>query len=350
MTKDKQKPVAFVTGVTGQDGAHLAASLLRDGYSVYGGFRRGSSNKTWRTDHLGITNDINLIEFQLNEPQNLIEILQMIQPDEIYNLAGESFVADSFKYPGVALDANTHGTVNILEAVRLMSPESRLFFASSSEVFGRNPDDSQLNEDSRFRPGNPYAISKLAADCFVRLYREKYGLYACSGILFNHEGPLRGRQFVTRKITYNIARLKLVGGDPIELGDLNAARDWGSAIDYVEAMRLMLNIDQPQDFVISTGRLSTVRDWLGLAASAAGFDPVFEGQGATEVCVDKVSGKKIAIVAERYFRPYDTAALAGDPAKITQATAWEQTRNLHQIVEEMVIEDSSRRERGQTDV
>ena len=350
MTKDKHKPVAFITGVTGQDGAHLAASLLRDGYRVYGGFRRGSTNKTWRMDYLGITGDIDLVEFQLNEPQNLIEILQAIRPDEIYNLAGESFVADSFKYPGVSLDANAHGTLNILEAVRLMSPESRLFFASSSEVFGRNPDDSLLDENSRFCPGNPYAISKLAADCFVRLYREKYGLYACSGILFNHEGPLRGRQFVTRKITYNIARLKLAGGDPIELGDLNAARDWGSAIDYVEAMRAMLGLDRARDFVIATGQLSTVRDWLSLAAAAAGFDPVFEGQGVTEICVDKVSGKKIAIVSERYFRPYDTGALAGDPGQIKQATGWEQSRNLHQIVEEMVAEDLNRRERGQIDV
>jgi len=350
MIMTENSPVAFITGVTGQDGAHLADLLLKKGYRVCGGFRRGDSNKTWRIDYLGITDKIELIDFQLNEPKNLIEILQRIKPDEIYNLAGESFVADSFKYPGVTLDANVHGSLNILDAVRLISPASRVFFASSSEIFGRNPKDSLLNEDSPFQPGNPYAISKLAADYFVKLYREEYGLFACSGILFNHEGPLRARQFVPRKITYNIARLKVNGGEPFELGDLNAARDWGSAIDYVEAMRLMLALDQPQDFVIATGKLATVRDLLELSALAAGFDPVFEGEGNNEICADKLSGMCIAKVSERFFRPHDTPPLVGNPSRIESITGWHRSMDIQTMIGEMVEIDIDRWKRGITDV
>ncbi len=351
MKTAKTKPKAFISGVTGQDGAYLADLLLNDGYIVYGGFRRGTFNKTWRTDYLDITEKINLVEFHLNEPRNVIEILQDIQPDEIYNLAGESFVADSFKYPDITLEANVHGTLNILEAARIVSPNSRMFFASSSEIFGRNSEvSSLLDERSPFQPVNPYAISKLSADYFVKLYREQYGLFACSGILFNHESPLRGRQFVTRKISYNIARLKNSDGNPIELGDLNAARDWGSAIDYVDAMRLMLKTDVPDDFVISTGKLSSVRELLSLAASAAGFDPVFEGKGRTEICIDKISGRVLAKVSDRYFRPHDTSPLAGDPSKIMSVTGWRKIRDFPQIVDEMVSEDIKRWKVGKIDV
>jgi len=346
MTNSKPKPVAFITGVTGQDGAHLANLLIAKGYEVYGGFRRGSANKTWRTDYFGITEQIKLVEFQLNEPQNLIEILQRIKPDEIYNLAGESFVSDSFKYPSVTLDANVHGTLNILEAVRLISPETRMFFASSSEIFGRNNAGKILKEDSSCQPSNPYAISKLTADYFIKLYRERYGLFACSGILFNHEGPLRGPQFVPRKITYNIARIKMNGGEAIELGNLNAARDWGSAFDYVEAMRLMLSLDQPQDFIVATGKLSTVRELLYFSASVAGFDPVFEGEGINEICVDKVTGKQIAKIAARYFRPNDASQLAGDPTNIEDATGWSRSRSFNDMIEEMVMVDVDRWRRG----
>lgn len=341
----KRKPVAFITGITGQDGAHLADSLLGKGYTVYGGFRRGV-NKIWRTDYLGITDQIDLVECQLNEPQFLIELLQEIKPDEIYNLAAESFVADSYKHPSVTLTTNTSGSLNILDAIRLVSPDSRVLFASSSEIFGCNPGCGLLNEDSRHQPINPYAISKLAADYFVKMYREKYGLFACSAILFNHEGPLRGGQYVSRKITYNIARLKLKGGEPFELGNLDAARDWGAAIDYVEAMRLMLSLDSPEDFVVATGQLSKVRDLLELSALAVGFDPVFEGSGETEICVDKSSGKEICKVSKRYFRPHDTSPLVGDASKIESKTGWKRTKKIEQVIEEMVVADLDRREKG----
>lgn len=346
----EKKKVAFVTGVTGQDGAHLAANLLRDGWRVYGGFRRGSSNKTWRMEALGITDKVELVECQLNEPQQMIEIFQSIRPEHVYNLAGESFVADSFKYPGVTLEVNTHGVLNILDAARLISPESRLFFASSSEIFGCSGFIGACNESMPCRPSNPYGISKLAAQNFVSLYRQSYGLFACSGILFNHEGPLRGREFVTRKITFNIGRLKVRGGPPIQLGDLNAARDWGAADDYVEAMRAMLRQEEAEDMVIASGALTTVREFLRIAAVAAGFNPVFEGDGISEVCIDRLSGMRLAEVSERYFRPHDTPSLTGDPSLIESKTGWRRKVGIEQMVSEMVDADIDRWKKGMINV
>ena len=349
MGTDKQK-LAFITGVTGQDGAHLADHLLRDGWRVCGGFRRGSSNKTWRMEALGIAKKIELVECQLNEPQHMVEIFQTLRPDHVYNLAGESFVADSFKYPSVTLEVNTHGTLNILEAARLASPESRLFFASSSEIFGRGDGAGLRKESTPCRPSNPYGISKLAAQNFVSLYRESYGLFACSGILFNHEGSLRGREFVTRKITFNLARLKVQGGLPIELGDMNAARDWGAAVDYVEAMRAMLDHVDAKDRVIASGSLTTVREFFRMAAAAAGFDPVFEGEGIAEICIDRKSGQRLAEVSERYFRPHDTPPMAGDPTLIESETGWRRKTSMEQMVTEMIHADINRWEKGMTNV
>ncbi len=342
--------VAFVTGVTGQDGAHIASRLLDDGWKVYGGFRRGSSKKTWRMDFLGITKRVQLVEYQLSEPQNLIEILKDIQPTEIYNLAGESFVADSFKYPGVTLEANTRGVLNMLEAMRIVSPDARLFCASSSEVFGHTNNSVPLDENSECRPSNPYGISKLAAQHFVRLYRERYGLYTCSGVLFNHESPLRGREYVTRKITFNIARMKVEGGPPIELGDLSAVRDWGAAADYVTAMRAMLALGKPQDLVVATGRLTTVRDFLKIAALAAGFEPSFIGEGTDERCIDKKTGMPLAVVSKKYFRAHDTRITVGNPTRIKSLTGWAGSRPLEKIVEEMVSVDIDRWKEGITNV
>lgn len=347
--KINKKPTVFITGVTGQDGAHLAQLLLSKGYQVFGGFRRGA-NKVWRLDYLGITDKITLIEFQLGEPQSIISILKENQFDEIYNLAAESYVADSFKYPNVTLEANTHATCNILDAVRLVSPNTRMFFASSSEVFGNGHGLSMLSESAMPNPGNPYAISKLAADYFVKLYREKYGLFACIGILFNHEGPLRGGQFVSRKISYNVARLHVKGGEPFALGNLNAGKDWGSAIDYVEAMWLMLKADKPQDFIISTGKLATVRDLLRIASVSAGFNPIFEGEGINELCKDRKTGLVIAKVSERYFRPFDTPAIIGDSSKIELELGWKKTKDFKQLIEEMVAVDIDRWERGITNI
>jgi len=347
--ENNNKPIAFITGVTGQDGAHLANLLLVKGYTVYGGYRRGT-NKTWRLDYLGITQKIRLVEFQLNEPQSILAILQEIKPNEVYHLAAESFVADSFKYPNMILEANTHATCNILEAIRATSPDTRMFFASSSEIFGHDTHGELLDESSTRYPTNPYAISKLSADYFIKMYREKYGLFACSGILFNHEGPLRGGQFVSRKITHNIARLKLKNGEPITLGNLNASRDWGAAIDYVKAMWLMLVADDPKDFVIATGELSTVRDFLKLSALEVGFDPVFEGEGENELCIDNSTGMKIAKVSKLYFRPFDTLPLAGNPLKIESDLGWKRTVNFERLISVMVKADIDRCNKGILDI
>jgi GDPmannose 4,6-dehydratase len=342
--------IAFITGVTGQDGAHMAAQLIEHGWIVYGGHRRGSSSTTWRLDYLGITEQVRLVECQINELQNLIELLQEIQPAVIYHLAGESFVADSFKYPGFTLDVNTHGTLNILEAVRLVSPSSKVFCASSSEIFGSPKLGGLLNEQSELRPANPYGISKLSALHFVRLYRERYGLFVCSGILFNHEGPLRGKAFVTRKITFNIARLKVQGGQPFELGDLDSARDWGSASDYVVVMRSMMNLKKAEDMIIASGNLTTVRDFLRMAAEAAGFSPVFEGVGQNEICRDKHTGITLVQVSSKYFRPQDTPPMVGDISKVKSLTDWDGSCNLIDLVEEMVLADIERWKNGFTNV
>ena len=344
--KNNNKPVAFITGITGQDGAHLANLLLMKGYAIYGGYRRGI-NKTWRLDYLGITQKIRLIEFQLNEPQSIILILQKIKPNELYHFAAESFVADSFKYPNMVLETNTHATCNILEAIRITSPNTRMFFASSSEVFGHG---ELLDETSVRYPENPYAISKLSADYFIKMYREKYGLFVCSGILFNHEGPLRGGQFVSRKITHNIARLKLKNGEPIALGNLNASRDWGAAIDYVKAMWLMLVADDPKDYVIATGRLTTVRDFLKVSALEVGFDPVFEGEGKDELCIDKDTGMKIAKVSKLYFRPFDTLPLTGNSLKIESDLGWKKEVNFEKLISTMVKADIARWNEGILDI
>jgi GDPmannose 4,6-dehydratase len=299
---------------------------------------------------LGIAKKVELVECQLNEPQHIFEIFQAIRPDHVYNLAGESFVADSFKYPGVTLDVNTRGTLNILDAARLLSPESRIFFASSSEVFGHSGVKGSCHERTSCSPSNPYGISKLAAQNFVSLYRESYGLFVCSGILFNHESPLRGREFVTRKITFNIARLKMQGGHPIELGNLNAARDWGAAEDYVEAMRAMLAQPTAKDMVIASGALTTVREFFRMAAVAAGFDPVFDGEGICEVCTDRKSGMRLAQVSEHYFRPYDTSPIVGNPSLIESETGWQRKIELEKMIAGMIAADTSRWKKGTTDV
>lgn len=347
---NRRRRVAFITGVTGQDGAHLAAYLIDHGWRVYGGFRRGSSNKIWRLQDLGVETAVELVECQLNEPQHMIEILKSIQPDHIYSLAGESFIDDSFKYPSVAIQVNTIGTINLLNAARLVCPQARLFFASSAEIFGTNAQSYVCDESTPLQPSNPYAISKTAALHFVRLYRQCYNLFACSGILFNHEGRLRGRQFVTRKITFNIARLKLQGGPPIQLGNMSAQRDWGAATDYVKAMYSMLNHSEPIDMIIASGRLTSVRDFLTMAAQAVGFDPIFEGKGLDEVCKDRSSGLLIAEVSDNFFRRHDTSKRSGDPSLITSQTGWARSIGLKELINEMVGADINRWKEGNINV
>ena len=342
--------IVLILGATGQDGAHLSAHLIKDGWQVYCGFRRGSGAKTWRLQHLGILDKVQLVNINIDEPFNLVDVLKSIKPSHIYHFAGESFVADSFIHPVTTIHANTLGTLHVLEAIRHTVPTAKLFFASSSEVFGDTALGEKLNENSLLRPSNPYGISKMTAQQLVRMYREAYGLNATVGILFNHEGPLRGRNFVTRKISYNLAKLKLDKGDVFELGSLAASRDWGSAEDYTKAMMALLEVEQAGEYVFATGKLTSVREFLSLAATAAGFSPVYEGEGATEVCVDRLTGRPLARVSERYFREFDTSARRGDASKLIRNIQWQGSRNVEEIATEMVLTDIDRIKKGITNV
>jgi GDPmannose 4,6-dehydratase len=341
---------ALIIGVTGQDGAHLARHLLGQGYAVHGTFRRDTSNKLWRLEHFGILDRVKLAEFEIGDTHSIIQLLDEVKPDEIYHLAGHSMVADSFKHPGVTIQANTLAMLNVLEAMRLIAPQARLFFASSSEVFGECPAGARLNEDSLQRPSNPYGVSKLASQHLVRLYRETYGLFACSGMLFNHEGPVRARQFVTRKIVYNMVRLKNAGGQPMQMGEMDAARDWGAAEDYVKAMTLMLAADKPQDLVIATGQLTLVRDFLRIAAKGVGFKPVFEGAGLGEICRDQATGLELAQVSDKYLRKHATPPLVGDASRLTALTGWKPHQGVSDIIMSMIAADQARFEQGVTNV
>jgi len=337
---------ALILGVTGQDGAHVAAQLIAEGWDVYGGFRRGSSANIWRLEHLGLMGKVKLININIDEPFNLIDVFKQVKPDHIYHFAGESFVADSFIHPATTFEANSMGTLYVLEAMRHTVQGARLFFASSSEVFGGVGSDVLLDERSELRPANPYGISKLAAQQMVRMYRDAYGLFASVGILFNHEGALRARNFVTRKITSNLARLKIQGGSPIELGDFSSARDWGAAEDYTRAMICVLHLDQPDDFVFATGKLTSVRQFLSTAATEAGFSPCFEGSGKNETCVDASSGLVLARVSEQYFRPFDTSARRGSSTKLKERIRWNGSRPIEVLAAEMVHADMERWKSG----
>ncbi|MFD2207951.1 GDP-mannose 4,6-dehydratase [Kiloniella antarctica] len=350
MVNKKAVKTALVLGISGQDGSLLATSLLKEGWRVVGGTRRGIVNKYWRLDELGIFDQVELVNINLQEPHMVLDIVRELQPNHIYHLAGESFVEDSFHLPRVTMEANYFGTLNLLEAIRTSSSETRLFFASSSEVFGSTVSKEALDEKTPFRPINPYGISKLAAQQLVEIYRERYGLYALSGIMFNHEGPMRARNFVTRKISFNLARLKMEGGTPMQLGNFDAARDWGLASDYTMVMPEVLELKEAQDFVFATGKLSTVREFLSLAAEAVGFVPVFEGKGLFSVCLDRSSGLKLAEVSEKYFRNFDTPPHKGSPARLLKMTKFSGSHDVSVIATQMIEADLHRRKIGHVDV
>lgn len=343
MTKNKS---ALILGVTGQDGAHLAAELLAQGFTVYGGFRRGHNSKLWRLNELAILERIKLVNINLHEPHQVMEAIKTLNPTHIYHLAGESFVADSFQQPRSIIETNSLGTLNVLEAIRISAPEARLFFASTAEIFGAVAAGQILDETSTIAPLNPYGISKLTAQLLTSMYRTRHNIWAASGIMFNHEGPLRARNFVTRKITYNLARLRLDGGEPMKLGALASTRDWGAAADYARAIPMSVNLDTPQDFIFATGAATSVQQFLHLAAEAAGFAPVFEGEGVAMTCRDKTSGNMLATVSDQYFRPFDTPPLIGNPARLKHATGFTGSRSIATIAEEMVKADLARRKNG----
>ncbi|PHS70971.1 MAG: GDP-mannose 4,6-dehydratase [Methylophaga sp.] len=336
--------VALITGITGQDGAYLAELLLKKGYIVHGLKRRTSLFNTDRIDHLYQDSHIENQQFilhygDLTDSTNLIRVIQQIQPDEIYNLAAMSHVAVSFETPEYTANTDGIGTLRILEAIRILGLEkkTRFYQASTSELYGLVQETPQT-EKTPFYPRSPYAVAKLYAYWITVNYREAYGMYACNGILFNHESPLRGETFVTRKITRALARIKLGLQDCLYLGNLDALRDWGHAKDYVEMQWLMLQQEQAEDFVIATGVQYSVRNFVNIAAKELGIEITWKGEGIEEKGYDSV-GKAIVQVDSRYFRPTEVETLLGDPTKAKQKLGWTPKISFEKLVSEMVKED-----------
>jgi len=356
--------VALITGITGQDGAYLAELLLQKGYMVHGVKRRSSSFNTDRIDHLYQDPHVDNARFKLHygdltDSTNLIRIIQQTQPDEIYNLAAMSHVAVSFDTPEYTANADGLGTLRILEAIRILGMEkkTRFYQASTSELFGQVQEIPQ-KETTPFYPRSPYAVAKLYAYWITVNYREAYGLYACNGILFNHESPVRGETFVTRKITRALARIKLGLQDCLYLGNMDSLRDWGHAKDYVEMQWLMLQQDHPEDFVIATGVQYSVRDFVNAAAKELGMQIRWEGKGIEEkgYWIDRHSraggnpvnsGTPIVQVDPRYFRPTEVETLLGDPSKAKQKLGWTPKITFDELVAEMVREDLKSAERDE---
>ena len=340
-----QPKVALITGVTGQDGAYLAEFLLEKGYKVHGIKRRTSLFNTDRIDHLYQDPHDKKPRFflhhgDLTDSTSLIRIIQEVQPDEIYNLAAQSHVAVSFEEPEYTANSDALGALRILEAIRILGLEkkTKYYQASTSELFGEVQETPQ-NEKTPFHPRSPYAVAKLYAYWITINYREAYGIYACNGILFNHESPIRGETFVTRKITRALARITLGLQDTLYLGNIDAKRDWGHAKDYVEMQWLMLQQDKPEDFTISTGVQYTVRDFVNIAAVELGIKLKWEGTGINETATDEKTGKTIVKIDLRYFRPTEVETLLGDSTKAREKLNWVPKISFKELVKEMVMYD-----------
>ncbi len=347
------RKVALITGITGQDGAYLAELLLGKGYEVHGIKRRASSFNTDRIDHLYQDPHVKDQKFilhygDLTDSTNLIRIIQQVQPDEIYNLAAQSHVAVSFETPEYTANCDALGTLRLLEAIRILGLEKKTKFyqASTSELFGKVQEIPQ-KETTPFYPRSPYAVAKMYSYWICVNYREAYGIYACNGILFNHESPIRGETFVTRKITRAIARIKLGLQDCLYLGNLDAKRDWGHAKDYVRMQWLMLQQDQPDDYCISTGVQYSVRDFVNAACKEVGISVRWEGSGVDEKGYDEATGNCIVQVDPRYFRPTEVETLLGDSTKAKEKLGWVPEITLDQMVAEMVREDLKIAERDE---
>jgi GDPmannose 4,6-dehydratase len=351
-SKMSSKKIALITGVTGQDGAYLAELLLAKGYVVHGLKRRASLFNTARIDHLYRDPHEEGVRFflhhgDLTDSTNLIRILQQVQPDEVYNLAAQSHVAVSFEVPEYTANADALGTLRLLEAIRILGLEkkSRFYQASTSELYGLVQQTPQV-ETTPFYPRSPYAVAKLYAYWITVNYREAYGIYACNGILFNHESPLRGENFVTRKITRALSRIKLGLQDSLYLGNLDAKRDWGHARDYVEMQWLMLQQDEPEDYVIATGQQYSVRDFVDASAGELGMKLRWEGEGVDEKGYDQ-AGRCIVSVDPRYFRPTEVETLLGDASKARDKLGWTPKVTFAELVSEMVREDLRSAERDE---
>ena len=327
---------ALITGITGQDGSYLAELLLEKGYNVYGIMRRKSVVDYGNVDH--IKDKINFIYADMTDPISLITAMKISQADEVYNLAAQSFVATSWDTPCTTADIDAIGVTNMLEAIRIVKPEARFYQASTSEMFGKVQAIPQ-DETTPFYPRSPYGVAKLYGHWITKNYRESYDMYACSGILFNHESERRGLEFVTRKITHAVARIKLGVQDHVELGNLDAKRDWGHSKDYVRAMWLLLQQDHAEDYVIATNETRTVREFAQAAFKAAGIEVEFEGEGVNEIAKDKATGKVVLKVNPDFFRPAEVELLIGNPAKAEKELGWEREISFNELVERMVKND-----------
>jgi GDPmannose 4,6-dehydratase len=341
------KKHAVVTGITGQDGAYLAELLLAKGYVVYGTYRRTSSVNFWRIEELGIQNNPNLhlVEYDLTDLGSSITLVRDAAPDEVYNLAAQSFVGVSFNQPVATAQITGVGTLHLLEAIRLVNPRIRFYQASTSEMFGKVQAIPQT-EETPFYPRSPYGVAKLYAHWMTINYRESYDIFGCSGILFNHESPLRGREFVTRKITDGVAKIKLGKLDVLELGNLDAKRDWGFAKEYVEGMWRMLQAEEPDTYVLATNRTETVREFVAMAFKSAGIAVEFRGSDESESAVDIETGKTVMRINPKFHRPAEVELLIGNPAKAKAKLGWEPATTLEQLCQMMVETDLRRNAQG----
>lgn len=340
---------ALVTGITGQDAAYLAEILLDKGYKVFGSFRRTTTPNFWRIEELGIRNhpNLHLVDIDLTDMGSCIRLLQTSEAMEVYNLAAQSFVAVSFSQPVTTAQITALGALNLLEAIRIVDPKIRFYQASTSEMFGEVQAIPQT-ENTPFHPRSPYGVAKLYAHWITINYRESYGIFGASGILFNHESPLRGLEFVTRKITHAVAAIHLKQQNVLELGNLNARRDWGFAKEYVEGMWRMLQADEPDTYVLATGRTETVRDFVKMAFKTAGYSLRFEGKEEAEVGIDTETGRVLVRVNPKFYRPAEVDLLIGSAEKAKQKLGWEPKTTLEELCGMMVEADLRRVERGQT--
>ena len=338
---------AIITGVSGQDGAYLTKLLLGKGYQVTGTYRRTSSVNFWRMEELGVMDNPNLrlVEHDLTDAGSTLRLLDTVQADELYNLAAQSFVGVSFDQPSTTAQVTGVGVLNLLEGIRTVNPKMRFYQASTSEMFGKVQAVPQ-REETPFYPRSPYGVAKLFAHWSTINYRESYGMFATSGILFNHESPLRGREFVTRKITDTVAKIKLGKADVLELGNLDAKRDWGFALEYVEGMWRMLQADEPDTYVLATNRTETVRDFVKMAFAAAGYQLEWSGRNENEKGIDVRTGKTLIRVNPKFYRPAEVDLLIGCADKARDKLGWKPETTLEHLCKMMVEADVARNQNG----
>lgn len=329
---------AFITGITGQDGAYLAKLLLDKGYEVHGGVRRISQPETPRLEAVGVADKVHLHEFDLTEQNNIYRVIRDVQMDEFYNLAAQSFVGASWELPVYTADVDGMAVVRILDTLLTLAPQCRFYQASTSEMFGLVQEVPQ-SETTRLYPRSPYGVAKVYGHYITMNYRESFGMHASSGILFNHESPLRGKEFVTRKITLGLAALAHGGDAPVELGNMDAKRDWGFAGDYVEGMWRMLQQPEADDYVLATGVTTTIRDFFSYAGEAMGMDFAWSGEGEAEIATDTKTGKLVMRVNPKFYRPAEVDLLIGDPSKAEAKLGWKATMDIRGLATAMAKAD-----------